>query len=361
MLTAIHFAHAGRDAMLREAAEVWWPKIHREIVEKANNCTECMKAGKDLKCLKSQKKFGTIPKAEKPNEDTSLDFAGPFQNAPKEKKYMLALVDKNSGWREALFSTNPTTERVLEILAEFIAQYGIPQRIRTDPGTAFKCEKFNKFCRENFIKPIVCPLKDHRGNGKVERMIGTINERLRVDNRVVLEGKNKNLSRIFFAVRTEIGKYGKSAFECHKKQKPNTPKTAMVNDFISERDPNLQIVEEDFSPDVNSTVLIRERTRGSKLEETFAKRKAEIEAESKHTITILPNKGKMLSNKRNVVLKRLKAEKEPIQERTSRGEELPHCSKTPVEHKQVGKKRTVRVASTSTEEETNESGGEAIH
>ena len=45
----------------------------------------------------------------------------------------------------------------------------------------------------------------------------------------------------------------------------------MVNDFISERDPNLQIEEEDFIPDVDSTVLIRERTRGSKLEGTFAK------------------------------------------------------------------------------------------
>ena len=85
MLTAIHFGHASRDAMLRETADMWRPKIHREILEKANNCTECMKAGKNLKCLESQKEFGTIPRAEKPNEENSLDFAGPFQNAPKEK------------------------------------------------------------------------------------------------------------------------------------------------------------------------------------------------------------------------------------------------------------------------------------
>ena len=118
MLTAIHFGHAGRDAMLREAADVWWPKIHREIVEKANNCEECIKAGKNLKCLKSQKEFGTIPKAEKPNEEISLDFAGPFQTAPMQTKYMLVSVDLNSGWPEALFVTNPTTERVLDFLAE---------------------------------------------------------------------------------------------------------------------------------------------------------------------------------------------------------------------------------------------------
>ena len=83
--------------MLREAADVWWPKVHREIMEKANNCAECIKAGKNLKCLKSQKEFGTIPKAEKPNEETSLEFAGPFENAPKETKYILVSVDNNSG------------------------------------------------------------------------------------------------------------------------------------------------------------------------------------------------------------------------------------------------------------------------
>ena len=48
VLRAIHFGHAGRHAMLREASDVWWPRIHREIVEKARNCAECQKAGKNV-------------------------------------------------------------------------------------------------------------------------------------------------------------------------------------------------------------------------------------------------------------------------------------------------------------------------
>ena len=55
LLRAIHFGHAGRDSMLREAAGVWWPHIHREIVEKAEKCSECSKAGKTLKCFHSRK------------------------------------------------------------------------------------------------------------------------------------------------------------------------------------------------------------------------------------------------------------------------------------------------------------------
>ena len=53
----------------------------------------------------------------------------------------------------------------------------------TDPGTAFKNEKFKTFCKENFIEHVICPVRDHRGNGKVERMIRTINERLRTNTK----------------------------------------------------------------------------------------------------------------------------------------------------------------------------------
>ena len=88
-LKAIHFCHAGRNSMLREAADVWWPHIHREIVEKAQKCSEHLKAGKKLKRYKSQKAFGKKPEAKEPNEEIALGFAGPFQKAVKQKIYSL--------------------------------------------------------------------------------------------------------------------------------------------------------------------------------------------------------------------------------------------------------------------------------
>ena len=65
--------------MLREAADVWWPRIHREIVEKAKSCQQCCQSGKNIKSLQSQNEFGKLAKPEVPNEKISLDFAGPFQ------------------------------------------------------------------------------------------------------------------------------------------------------------------------------------------------------------------------------------------------------------------------------------------
>ena len=82
VLRAIHF----RDAMLQEASDMWWPRIHREIVEKARNCAECQKTDKNLECINSQNEFEKLPEAKNPNDEISLDFAGPFPNAYKQKK-----------------------------------------------------------------------------------------------------------------------------------------------------------------------------------------------------------------------------------------------------------------------------------
>ena len=166
LLCAIHFGHAGRDAMLKEAADVWWPRIHREIIEKARKCPECLKAGKNLKCNKSQSEFGKLPETNEPNEEISVDFAGPFQNAIKQKKYLLVSVDNHSGWPNALFLPSPPTDKVIEFLTEYIATNGIPKRIRTDPCTAFKSEKFKQFCEKYFIKHMTCPIRDHKGDWK---------------------------------------------------------------------------------------------------------------------------------------------------------------------------------------------------
>ena len=203
MLRAIHFGHAGRDAMLRDASDVWWSRFNREIVEKARNCNECRLTGKNLKCMKAQNEIGKLPVANSPNEEISLDFAGPFHNAHVKKKYLLVSVDNHSGWPHALFLPNPTTEKVIEFLTEYIAKNGIPKRIRPDPGLAFKSKKLRSFCKEKFIEHVICPVRDYKGNGKVERMIRTSNERLRTNTKILISKDKSGILNILFALRSE--------------------------------------------------------------------------------------------------------------------------------------------------------------
>ena len=137
---------------------------------------------------------------------------------------MLVPVDNNSGWPAAIILPNPLADKVVEFLLEYIATNGIPKRIRTDPRTVFKGETFQQFCKERFIEHIICPIRDHRGNGKVERMIRTLNERLRTNREILVQKDTSGLSNILFALRTEKGVDNTSAYERQMGRKPNTLK-----------------------------------------------------------------------------------------------------------------------------------------
>ena len=98
-----------------------------------------------------------------------------------------------------------TTEKVIKVLIEFIAKNDIPKRIKTDAGKAFKSKNFKQFFREKFIEHITCPLRDHRGNGKLEKMIRTNIERLRTNTKKLVSKEKSGISIIIFALKSKKG------------------------------------------------------------------------------------------------------------------------------------------------------------
>ena len=97
------------------------------------------------------------------------------------------------------------------------------------------------------------------------------------------------LSEILFALRMNPSRTGKSPFEKYTGVEPNTIKKLVINrdKFISEN-PEFPLTETDFESGQDSTILVRERARGSKLEGSFKKRKGVLLEQSNHTITFLP-------------------------------------------------------------------------
>ena len=71
--------------MLAAIANVWWLRLHREIVGLAKQCQQCQVAGRNLKPMLRQKEIGQLPKSTGNNQEIPLDFAGPFQNAINPK------------------------------------------------------------------------------------------------------------------------------------------------------------------------------------------------------------------------------------------------------------------------------------
>ena len=304
IMCSLHYGHPGRDAMLSMIEDIWWPRIHREVIDQARLCEQCLQSGKNLKNMLTQKQVGKLPDVTESNEEVALDFAGPFQNARKGKKYLLVSIDHFSGWPDAKFLHRPTTKKVIEFLKQYCAQYGVPKKIRTDPGTVFISEQFKQFCKQFGIEQVMCPIRDHRGNGKIERLIRTINERLRANKNIVLTKDKTGLSEILYSLRISKKKDGKSPFEKQMGKAPNTVKSNLVQRYLdfSAQDNRLDFQQNDFQDECDSTILVRERAKGSKLEPVFAKKTGRI-VESEHTITVLPEgakQGKVFS-KRDVV------------------------------------------------------------
>ena len=83
IMCSLHYGHPGRDSMLAMIEDIWWPRIHREIINQARLCEQGLESVKNSKCILGQKQIGKLPEVKQQNEEKALDFAGPFQNAKK--------------------------------------------------------------------------------------------------------------------------------------------------------------------------------------------------------------------------------------------------------------------------------------
>ena len=127
-------------------------------------------------------------------------------------------------------------------------------------------------------------------------------------------------------------------------RKPNTLKSAVIEKCILDKDPRIDIEPEDFSEEADSTILVRERKRGTKLEGAFKKVKGNIVDESQNTLKILPKTGKsFIVSKRDVAKM---PDKTPQKKKGSKQEKRPKTTKTRVyeflpnpEHVPNGEKR----------------------
>ena len=89
ILRSLHYGHPGRDSMLSTVSNVWWSRLHPNVVRIARTCPQCQTAGKIIKALLKQNQIGELPKCTEGNQEIAIDFAGPFQNTIGAQKYYL--------------------------------------------------------------------------------------------------------------------------------------------------------------------------------------------------------------------------------------------------------------------------------
>ena len=110
VLDSLHLTHPESAAMLDLSHDVWFPHIHRSIVQMAQNCKHCTEQGKNLKpILGKQTSFQMKPVVE-PKEEVQLDFAGPLSDELNRDAYILVAIDKWSKFPTAKVVSNTTTD-----------------------------------------------------------------------------------------------------------------------------------------------------------------------------------------------------------------------------------------------------------
>ena len=90
-MCSLYYGHLGRDAMLAMTEDISWPRIHREVIDQARMCEQCLQSGKNSKYVLKQKQKGKLPEIKEQNEEIALDFAGPIQNAKKANKVLVSI------------------------------------------------------------------------------------------------------------------------------------------------------------------------------------------------------------------------------------------------------------------------------
>ena len=99
-----------------------------------------------------------------------------------------------------------------------------------------------------------CRRTDHRGNGKVERLICTINEPLRSNKKIVSDKDNTGLSELLYALRNAPKSEKLSPAGQHIGRKFTTIEdivtTKPKNENVSETDKTFKLEMSDFPPDL---------------------------------------------------------------------------------------------------------------
>ena len=202
--------------------------MNRDLLVKAIECKSCTAIGKNLKSVIPAKQFKAHTLCIVPNQEIQIDFAGPINNENEHEIYILTCIDRFSKYPSAELVDIANSSNVIRILDNYIQIHGVPCSLRIDQARCLVGNQVKSFCTKNNLTLIAAPANDHRAIGLVERLIGTIKQRL-----ACIKDANKEvnsftikaaLKSIIYQLRICKHRTTKlSPFESHFGRKANTP------------------------------------------------------------------------------------------------------------------------------------------
>ncbi len=128
-------AHTGHPGMVRMKCGLhqvyWWPHLDAQVEQVVHCCNRCQQSKKSTSPNPVPTQL--YPKPTKPWEWLGLDIAGPFNIAPQNKKFVVALINYYLGYPELLLTSNTSATSIIRWLCRSVfSHFGYPSTIITD-------------------------------------------------------------------------------------------------------------------------------------------------------------------------------------------------------------------------------------
>ena len=78
VLKRVHRGYPGQEAMLDVSRYLWWPHMHKDIVNLAEECRSCTRYGKNAKYIIPKNATKPLPLLTQPSQEVQPDYAVPL-------------------------------------------------------------------------------------------------------------------------------------------------------------------------------------------------------------------------------------------------------------------------------------------
>ena len=116
VLARVHRTHPGQEAMVDAAQYLWWPKMHKEIIDLCQTCRSCSAYGKNLKTSKTFNSAGPLPELSEVDEELQIDRAGPMFDSRGKKLFIIVAIDRFSKYPSAMITRKSGERKNTQIL-----------------------------------------------------------------------------------------------------------------------------------------------------------------------------------------------------------------------------------------------------
>ena len=194
--------HTGRiKTLFRLSSRVYWPSMRCDVFKYVRGCPSCQKF-----------KYNNAPKASPiqlhtvshPWHTIGVDIMRPFPMTPRQKRFLLVIVDYFTRWVEMFALRNATATDIANILInEVICRYDIPFYILSDNGLQFISQLFNDVCTFLSIKRKFTA-NYHLQTNMTERVNRTLKAQIAIYTEHRPSSWDKEIQKLAFAIRTSI-------------------------------------------------------------------------------------------------------------------------------------------------------------